>query len=102
MPRFIRLLIAGLRQALADERELTTVIDSAGNPLRIEREFLEAAIRSELLDLGAGQRLVWHENYTITMGLRELRSIVHIAQHYDDEDIALIAIAAEATFAEDD
>lgn len=79
------------------------VRDGRGHTLTIPREWLHDLVLAEILNAAEAQekRLVWESEYFWRVSVDGMRSIIEIAQQYDDSEIALIAVMVETSAAAD-
>ena len=99
----MRALFKVLRERLSEwekRRHPYRLTDPNGNAIIVDHDLIERAIAADIVNAAAllDENLVYQHNPTWVLGLDAMRDVIAMAQHYDDVEIALIAIAAATTY----
>ena len=101
----IRQLLRQYREAKARRKSLVRLIDFKGNPVMVPRDLIMEAAHAEILDQAAllnEDRLVWQHNPVFRFDTAGLRYVIEVAKHYENPDLAILAIAAHVEWPDED
>lgn len=99
----MRRLVGYIYTRWKDRNAKVLLIDFKGNPLWVEKDLVIKAAEAEILDAARTfdkGALVWQHEPIWHFDIQGMRTIIATAQHYDDVETALIAIAS-STWLED-